>query len=252
MSRIRAAFQAKEKVLIPLLTCGDPDLETTGQIALAMAEAGARLIVLGIPFSDPTAEAPVLQEANRRALAGGITTDQIFELVRRLRTALDLPLIFMTYANVVFSYGTERFLSACAAVGLDGLILSDVPFEEKEEFASVCRSYGVALISLIAPASQERISAIAQAAEGFVYCVSSPDSTMDSSAIAALVRQANPTIPCIIGADSPNPAQAADLSAGFDGILTGSAVVKLAAQYGQLAVEPIRAYISSLVSAVFS
>ena len=172
MSRIKEAF-AGGKAFIPFLTCGDPDLETTEAIVHAMAQAGADLIELGIPFSDPTAEGPVIQAANARALSGGVTADSIFALVRRLRRTLTLPLVFMTYANVVFSYGTERFLSAAAAAGVDGLILPDVPFEEKEEFAPLCRKYGLDLISLIAPTSAGRITQIARAAEGFVYCVSS-------------------------------------------------------------------------------
>ena len=157
MSRIKEAF-AGGKAFIPFLTCGDPDLETTEAIVHAMAQAGADLIELGIPFSDPTAEGPVIQAANARALSGGVTADSIFALVRRLRRTLTLPLVFMTYANVVFSYGTERFLSAAAAAGVDGLILPDVPFEEKEEFAPLCRKYGLDLISLIAPTSAGRIT----------------------------------------------------------------------------------------------
>ena len=174
MSRIKEAF-AGGKAFIPFLTCGDPDLETTEAIVHAMAQAGADLIELGIPFSDPTAEGPVIQAANARALSGGVTADSIFALVRRLRRTLTLPLVFMTYANVVFSYGTERFLSAAAAAGVDGLILPDVPFEEKEEFAPLCRKYGLDLISLIAPTSAGRITQIARAAEGFVCLLYTSD-----------------------------------------------------------------------------
>ena len=169
MSRIQQAF-ANGKAFIPFLTCGDPDLGTTAALVRTMAEAGADLIELGIPFSDPTAEGPVIQAANARALAGGVTTDQIFGMARALRRDVAVPMVFMTYANVVFSYGTERFLAAAAEAGIDGLILPDVPFEEKEEFAPACRACGLDLISLIAPTSEGRISEIAKAAEGFVYC----------------------------------------------------------------------------------
>ena len=141
MSRIAEAFQ-KGKAFIPFITCGDPDLETTGAIVRALEKNGADLIELGIPFSDPTAEGPVIQGANIRALAGGVTTDRIFDFVRELRRDVKVPMVFMTYANVVFSYGTERFVQTCAQIGMDGLILPDVPFEEKEEFDSVCRKYG--------------------------------------------------------------------------------------------------------------
>ena len=170
--RITEAF-ANGKAFIPFLTCGDPSLEVTEQLVYAMEEAGADLIELGIPFSDPTAEGPVIQEANVRALAGGVTTDKVFAMVEKIRKNTKIPMVFMTYANVVFSYGTERFIKKAAEVGMDGLILPDVPFEEKEEFDVVCKQYGLDLISLIAPTSHERIAMIAKEAEGFVYCVSS-------------------------------------------------------------------------------
>ena len=170
--RITEAF-AHGKAFIPFITCGDPSLEVTEQLVYALEEAGADLIELGIPFSDPTAEGPVIQAANVRALSGGVTTDKIFEMVEKIRKRTAIPMVFMTYANVVFSYGTERFVKKAADLGMDGLILPDVPFEEKEEFDSVCRAHGLDLISLIAPTSHERIARIAREAEGFVYCVSS-------------------------------------------------------------------------------
>ena len=172
MSKIKEAF-AGGKAFIPFITCGDPDLDTTKEIVRAMEKNGADLIELGIPFSDPTAEGPVIQAANLRALTGGVTTDKIFDMVEDLRKDVKVPMVFMTYANVVFSYGIERFAKKAAAVGMDGVILPDVPFEEKEEFASVFRKEGMDLISLIAPTSHDRISMIAKEAEGFVYCVSS-------------------------------------------------------------------------------
>ena len=172
MSNIAKAF-AGGKAFIPFITCGDPDLDTTEQAVRAMARAGADLIELGIPFSDPTAEGPVIQAANQRALSSGVTTDKIFGMVRRLRRDVEIPLIFMTYANVVFSYGTERFCAACEEIGIDGLILPDVPYEEKGEFEPVCRRHGLDLISMIAPTSQARIAAIARDAAGFLYVVSS-------------------------------------------------------------------------------
>ena len=172
MSNIAKAFE-KGKAFIPFITCGDPSLEATEKIVYAMEEAGADLIELGIPFSDPTAEGPVIQEANIRALSGGVTTDKIFDMVVKIRKNTKIPMVFMTYANVVFSYGTERFVKKAAEIGMDGLILPDVPFEEKEEFDCVCRKYGLDLISLIAPTSHDRIRMIAKEASGFVYCVSS-------------------------------------------------------------------------------
>lgn len=172
MSKIREAFE-NGKAFIPFITCGDPDLETTAAVVRAAAANGADLIELGIPFSDPTAEGPVIQGANIRALEGGVTTDQVFDLVRELRKDVTIPMVFMTYANVVFSYGAEKFISICQEIGIDGLILPDIPYEEKEEFLPYCKKYGVDLISMIAPTSENRISMIASEAEGFIYVVSS-------------------------------------------------------------------------------
>lgn len=213
MSKIAQAF-AGGKAFIPFITCGDPDLETTAAAVRAAVENGADLIELGIPFSDPTAEGPVIQGANLRALKGGVTTDRIFGLVRELRRDVTVPLVFMTYANVVFSYGTERFLSACREVGIDGLILPDVPFEEREEFLPFCRRCGVDLISLIAPTSAHRIAKIAREAEGFLYIVSSlgvtgtrSEITTDLAAMVEVVRQ-NTAIPCAVGFGISTPEQA--------------------------------------------
>ena len=171
-SRIKAAFQ-DGKAFIPFVTCGDPSLETTKKIVAELAQAGAAVIELGIPFSDPTAEGPVIQSANMRALGAGTTTDKVFDMVADLRKTVDTPFVFMTYANVVFHYGIEKFCVRAAEAGVDGLILPDVPFEEKEEFAGPCRKHGIDLISMIAPTSEERIDTIAREAEGFIYCVSS-------------------------------------------------------------------------------
>ena len=167
MSNIKKAFE-NGKAFIPFVTCGDPSLDVTEQIVYAMERAGADLIELGIPFSDPTAEGPVIQEANIRALLGKVTTDDIFELVKKLRKTVKIPMVFMTYANVVFSYGAERFITTCKEIGIDGIILPDIPFEEKDEFNDVCKKYDVDLISMIAPTSNSRISMIAKEASGFV------------------------------------------------------------------------------------
>ncbi|MBQ2466507.1 MAG: tryptophan synthase subunit alpha, partial [Lachnospiraceae bacterium] len=167
-NRIQQAF-ANGKAFIPFITCGDPSLEVTEALICAMAEAGADVIELGIPFSDPTAEGPVIQEANIRALSNGITTDDIFAMVAKVRQKTTVPLVFMTYANVVYSYGVTRFMKKSREVGMDGLILPDVPFEEKEEFAVVAEDFDIAFISLIAPTSKDRIRKIAREAKGFVY-----------------------------------------------------------------------------------
>ena len=255
MTKIRDAFK-DGKAFIPFLTCGDPDLETTEKLVCVMAEAGADLIELGIPFSDPTAEGPVIQEANVRALSAGTTTDKIFDMVVRIRKTVKIPLVFMTYANVVFSYGIERFCKRAAEVGMDGMILPDVPFEEKEEFASVAEKYGLDLISLIAPTSHERISMIAKEAEGFVYCVSSlgvtgmrSQITTDIGAMVELVK-AQKDIPCAVGFGISTPEQAKKMAVQADGVIVGSAIVKLCETHGADCVPYIKEYVKSMKDAI--
>ena len=255
MSRIKEAF-AGGKAFIPFLTCGDPDLETTEAIVHAMAQAGADLIELGIPFSDPTAEGPVIQAANVRALAAGTTTDKIFDLVRDLRRDVAIPMVFMTYANVVFSYGSEKFISTCAQIGIDGLILPDVPFEEKDEFDSICKKYGLDLISLIAPTSEDRIAMVAKEASGFVYVVSSlgvtgvrSEITTDIGAMVKMVKGAS-DIPCAVGFGISTPEQAAKMAAVSDGAIVGSAIVKLVGKYGRDAAPYVYDYVKSMKDAV--
>ena len=252
---ITEAF-AKGKAFIPFITCGDPSLEITEQLVYAMEEAGADLIELGIPFSDPTAEGPVIQKANVRALKGGVTTDKIFDMVVKIREKTKIPMVFMTYANVVFSYGTERFIKKAAEVGMDGLILPDVPFEEKEEFDSVCQKYGLDLISLIAPTSHERITQIAKEAQGFVYCVSSlgvtgtrTQITTDIGAMVKLVKAAK-DIPCAVGFGISTPEQAKKMAAQSDGAIVGSAIVKLCAAHGEKCVPYVKEYVKAMKDAI--
>lgn len=251
MSKIRKAFE-HGKAFIAFITCGDPDLATTAEAVRAAAANGADLIELGIPFSDPTAEGPVIQGANIRALKGGVTTDKIFAFVRELRRDVDVPMVFMTYANVVFSYGAEKFISACRDMGIDGLILPDLPFEEKEEFLPLCRQYGVDLISLIAPTSENRIAMIAKEAEGFLYIVSSlgvtgtrSEITTDLDSIVRVVRQ-NTDIPCAIGFGISTPEQAGKMARIADGVIVGSAIVKLLEKYGKEAPRYVGEYVRAM------
>lgn len=255
MSKIKSAFQ-NGKAFISFITCGDPDLETTEHIVRAAVENGADLIELGIPFSDPTAEGPVIQGANIRALAGGVTSDKIFEMVKRIRADVKIPLVFMTYANVVFSYGTEKFIRICNEIGIDGLILPDLPFEEKEEFLPLCHKYDVDLISLIAPTSENRIGMIAKEAEGFIYIVSSlgvtgtrSEITTDLTSIVSIVRQ-NTDIPCAIGFGISTPEQAAKMAGIADGAIVGSAIIKIIEQYGKDAAKPVGEYVKSMKAAI--
>ena len=257
MSNIAKAFQ-NGKAFIPFITCGDPDLETTAAAVRAMAQNGADLIELGIPFSDPTAEGPVIQAANIRALSGGVDTDKIFDFVRDLRKDVTVPMVFMTYANVVFSYGSEKFISICREIGIDGLILPDIPFEEKEEFSEICHRYDVDLISLIAPTSESRIGMIAKDAEGFIYLVSSlgvtgvrSEITTDLGAIVKVIRE-NTDVPCAIGFGISTPEQAKQMAGLADGAIVGSAVVRLLEQYGKDAPEHIGEYVRKMKEAVCS
>lgn len=253
--KIADAFK-NGKAFIPFITCGDPSLEVTEQLVYAMEEAGADLIELGIPFSDPTAEGPVIQAANIRALSGGTTTDKIFDMVVKIRKNTSIPMVFMTYANVVFSYGTERFIKTAAKIGMNGLILPDVPYEEKEEFDTVCKQYGIDLISLIAPTSHERITSIAKAAEGFVYCVSSlgvtgmrSQITTDIGAMVRLVKKEK-DIPCAVGFGISNPEQAKKMAAQADGVIVGSAIVKLCGTYGAECIPYVKEYVKSMKDAI--
>lgn len=257
MSRIREAF-AKGKAFIPFITCGDPDLETTAKVVRAAQAAGADLIELGIPFSDPTAEGPVIQGANIRALSGGVTTDKIFDLVRDLRRDVTVPMVFMTYANVVFSYGAERFIRTCAEIGMDGIILPDLPFEEKDEFDPLCKKYGVDLISLIAPTSENRIAMIAREASGFIYIVSSlgvtgvrSEITTDIGAMVKLVKE-NTDIPCAVGFGISTPEQAKKMAGLSDGAIVGSAIIRIIEKYGREAAGPVGEYIKEMKEAVSS
>ncbi len=255
MTKIKQAF-SDGKAFIPFITCGDPDLETTAKVVKAAAENGADLIELGIPFSDPTAEGPVIQAANIRALNGGVNTDKIFDFVRELRKDITIPLVFMTYANVVFSYGSDKFISLCAEVGIDGLILPDIPFEEKEEFLDICHKYDVALISLIAPTSKDRVGMIAKNAEGFIYLVSSLGVTgvrteinTELSSIVEVIRE-NTDIPCAIGFGISTPQQAHDMAAVADGAIVGSAIIKIIEKYGKNCADYVGEYVRSMKKAL--
>ena len=255
MSNIRHAFE-KGKAFIPFITCGDPDLETTYRCVVEAERNGADLIELGIPFSDPTAEGPVIQEANERALKGGVTTEKVFDLVRRLRETVHIPMVFMTYANVVYSYGAEKFIRICSEIGIDGLILPDVPFEEKEEFLPLCGKYGLDLISMIAPTSEDRIAMIAREATGFLYIVSSlgvtgvrSEITTDLSSIVRVVRE-NTDIPCAIGFGISTPEQAEKMAKLSDGAIVGSAIIRIIKDNKESAPEKVGEYVREMKAGV--
>ena len=255
MSDIAKAFENK-KAFIPFITCGDPDLETTGKLVKEAVKNGASLVELGIPFSDPTAEGPVIQGANIRALEGGVTTDKIFDFVRELRKEVTVPMVFMTYANVVFSYGSEAFIKTCSEIGIDGIILPDLPFEEKEEFLPECHKYGVDLISLIAPTSKDRVAMIAKEAEGFIYLVSSLGVTgtrteinTDLDSIVKIIRE-NTSVPCAIGFGISTPEQAKKMASISDGAIVGSAIIKIMEKYGKESPAYVGEYVKSMTDAL--
>ncbi len=273
MSRIGEAFR-NGKAFIPFITAGYPDLETTRQVVKAAQEGGADLIEIGIPFSDPTAEGPVIQTANVAALEGGVTTDQIFDFILELREKdqITVPMVFMTYANVVYSYheggedgddgaegadkGKYGFCRRCARCGIDGLILPDIPFEEKDEFRAACRSAGIDLVSLIAPTSEERIEEIAKDADGFLYVVSSlgvtgvrSQITTDIGAITKKIRE-HTDVPCAVGFGISTPEQAAAMAEKSDGAIVGSAIIKIIGKYGKDAAPQVGKYVRSMKDAL--
>ena len=254
-SRIAKAFDAG-KAFIAFITCGDPDLETTKAAVLEAARNGADIIELGIPFSDPTAEGPVIEAANMRALKGGVTTDAIFALSSELAKEVSTPLLFMTYANVVFSYGADRFMSRCRDAGISGLILPDLPFEERDEFHPACRECGIDLVPLIAPTSAQRVAMIAKEAEGFVYLVSSlgvtgmrKSITTDLGSIVSVIKE-NTDVPCAIGFGISTPQQAKQMAALADGVITGSAIVKIIEEKGRTAPPYVGEFVRGMKAAI--
>lgn len=255
MSNTANAFK-HGKAFIPFVTAGDPNLEVTKEIILAMEKAGADLIEIGIPFSDPVAEGVVIQAADERALKAGTTTDKIFDMVAEVRKESNIPLAFMTYINPVYVYGVDKFCKKAAELGVDALIIPDVPYEEKNEVAPFCDKYGIDLISFIAPTSHDRIKTIAKEAQGFVYCVSSmgvtgvrQKITTNLGEMTSLVREAT-NVPAAIGFGISTPQQAQEMSQYADGVIVGSAIVKICAQYGERCVPYVYDYVKEMKDAV--
>lgn len=253
--RIASAFD-HGKAFIPFITGGDPNMEVTKQLLIAMEAAGADLIEIGLPFSDPIAEGEVIQEATYRALAAGCTTDKLFDVIKRARETVQIPMVLLTYLNSVFSYGKEAFMERCVECGVDGLIVPDMPFEEKDEIAETCKRYGVANISLIAPTSKERIKAIARDAQGFIYVVSSlgvtgvrNEITTNVEEMTDMVRQVT-DVPCAIGFGISKPEQAAQMARVSDGAIVGSAIVRIIGGYGADCVPEVAAYVKKMKEAV--
>jgi len=255
MSNIAKAFD-HGKAFIGFVTGGDPDLATSERIILEMARAGADLIEIGIPFSDPIAEGPVIQAANLRALAAGATLNSMFTLVQNVREQTQVPLVFLTYLNPVHNYGYEAFFARCKAVGVDGVIIPDLPFEEQGELRGIAQNCEVDLISLIAPTSGPRIAKVLTEASGFVYIVSSmgvtgarDDFYGDLRDTIAQVRAAT-DLPAAVGFGIHSTEQASQIAQVADGVIVGSAIVKLVEQHGEAAEPYVYAYVKAMKEAV--
>lgn len=251
MSRISEAFNHK-KAFIAFLTAGDPVMEKTVEYILELEKAGASLVEIGIPFSDPMAEGPVIQEANIRALSNGMTTDKVFEIVKEVRKVSNIPLCLMTYLNPVFHFGYDNFFKKCQDVGVDGIIIPDCPYEESKEVSDVCYQYGVDLISMIAPTSKDRTLEIASKAKGFIYLVSSMGVTgmrsnivTDIEGIVESIKSVTDT-PVAVGFGINNPQQVKYFGNIADGVIVGSAIVNIIKEHGQNAHQPLFDYVKSL------
>ncbi|MDD3569884.1 MAG: tryptophan synthase subunit alpha [Lachnospiraceae bacterium] len=255
MSRIGKAFENR-KAFIGFVTGGDPSIEKSEEFIMEMVRGGADLIEIGIPFSDPTAEGVVIQEANIRALSNRTTTDTIFDLVVNVRKKTDVPLVFLTYLNPVFTYGLEKFFTRCEETGVDGIIIPDLPYEEKGELADIATNHGIDIISLIAPTSEDRIKKIASDATGFVYVVSSMGVTgvrseikTDVKSIIDVVKSVT-NVPTAVGFGISTPEQATEISQYADGVIVGSAIVKLCGEYGENAAQHIYEYVKSMKDSI--
>lgn len=256
MSRIQDAFAAKKKVFIGFITAGDPDLETTKELVRAMVRAGVGVVEFGIPFSDPVAEGPVIQRADSRALAAGTTTDKIFDTVAELREETQVPLVFLTYANPIYAYGAEKFFTRCEETGVDGVIVPDIPYEEREEMRPYSEPHHIALVPLIAPTSRDRVQKIAKIGEGYIYIVSSlgvtgvrESITTNIEKIVEEVRKVT-DVPTAVGFGISTPEQAYAIAKVNDGVIVGSAIEKIVEEYGKDAPPHVYQYCRSMVEAV--
>ncbi|MCL1984771.1 MAG: tryptophan synthase subunit alpha [Methanomassiliicoccaceae archaeon] len=255
MNKISDAFRNK-KAFIVFITGGDPDIETSEELIVAMASSGADIIEIGIPFSDPIAEGEVIQRADERALANGCTVDKLFEMVERVRKKISIPLLFMTYINPIFRYGKTKFMRRCEECGIDGIIVPDLPFEEREEISRDCKEFNITRISMIAPTSHDRIRMIAEGAEGFLYCVSSLGVTgvrneIGTDAVRMIEESKKVTdVPCAVGFGISTKEQAREMAAVSDGVIIGSAIVRIIEEYGNRCVEPVKKFVKGIRSAL--
>lgn len=255
MNRIEKAFKNK-KAFIGFLTAGDPSLKKTEEYINILEKAGTDLIEIGIPFSDPIAEGPIIQNADLRALQSGTTINAIFNMVTNVRKISSIPLIFMTYINPVYNYGYRPFFEKCKQIGIDGIIIPDLPYEEKDEINQITSEFGIQLISIVSPTSQQRIEKIAKEAEGFLYVISSMGVTglrsnieSDYPAMIGEIRKVT-DIPIAVGFGINTPEQAEKICYYSDGIIVGSAIVKIIEESGNEASEKIFEYVSKMKMAL--
>lgn len=255
MTKIQDAFK-KGKAFIPFILAGDPNLAATERFILEIERAGADLIEIGLPFSDPVAEGTVIQAATKSALNAGTTTEKIFAMVARLKDKVSIPLVLMTYINPIFVYGKEKFFAKCKQCGICGIIVADLPFEEKDEILAEANRYDVEVISLIAPTSKNRIEMIASEAQGFVYTVSSlgttgmrRELTENVGEIVANIRKYTDK-PVVIGFGITTPEQAMMMASLADGVIVGSAIVHIVDEYGEDADKYLYDYVKTMKLAI--
>lgn len=255
-NRIDLCFEGLEaqgkKALITFLTAGDPDMTTTEKCILSMFENGSDIIEIGVPFSDPIAEGETIQRASLRSLAGGTNLDKIFDMVKSVRTKTDKPLVLMMYLNTLFKYGKEKFFKLCSENQIDGVIVPDLPFEERDEISDEAEKYGVYNIQLAAPTSHERIKMIDKEAKGFLYVVSSlgvtgtrKEISTDFEYLLSPIKNAD-SCPCCIGFGISNGEQAKKMASYCDGAIMGSAVVNIIAEHKENSPKYVGEFIKSI------
>jgi len=235
MNRIEAKFaQLKEegkKAHIGFLTGGDPSIDKTPELIKALVEGGSDIVEIGVPFSDPLADGPVIQAAANRALSGGVTVDKIFDMVKEVRKEVEVPLVFLMYVNTLLVYGKEKFMANCKDAGIDGLIIPDVPYEEQGEILPLMKDYGIELIPLVAPTSKDRVAKITESSNGFVYCVSSMGVTGRNSEFHSTINayiedvRSQTDLPLAIGFGISTNDDVKRFESIADGVIVGSAIV---------------------------
>lgn len=241
-SRLTKVFEGK-KALMAFVTGGDPNIETTEKLIAVMAEAGVDVVQIGVPFSDPVAGGTEAQQSDARSLANGYTVENIFDMTAKVREKVKIPLLLKSYMNPIFVYGKGRFIEKCNQSGIDGIIVPDLPFEEKDELAENCSKHGVALIPFIAPAAMDRIEIVAKDATDFVIA------PLFDTAFIKMVKAVS-SVPCVVAFDAPTPKQVQEAMAETDGLAIENAVVRLIAQYGEDCIGYVKDYIEEIRSVI--